>query len=242
MKVFRYICAVSLTFILVSSCKTGTTKDKSSEVQYLGRIDAVMSGDLSASYSLDSLRGGTYWYALGAIEELSGEIQIYDGQDFSSVVEGDSVIIDTNNSRDAAFVVYAKVKSWKDISIPLSVTNTEALIGFFEYNEESELNIDEPFMFMIEGNAEQLDWHVLRGSVTDSLGNTQSHKHNALTGSLVDQDVIILGVYSQDHEGVFTHQGIPIHMHFRTQDGTLAGHVDDLELGPEMKLKIPPLK
>ena len=242
MKVLPYIWSVALLLVFVCSCKTRTSKDNNSEVKFQGRIDATMSGDATGSYSIDSLRNAPDWYVLGSMDDLAGEIQIFNGQDFSSIVDGDSVIIGANNKMGAAFVVYAQVKNWKNISIPLSVTNTEALIGFFEYNEESELNVEKPFMFIIEGNVEQLDWHVLTPSMTDSVVSTKDHKHHAKSGSLVDQDVEVLGVYSKDHEGIFTHHGIPVHMHFRTLDGTLAGHVDDLELGPEMNLKIPPSK
>ena len=177
---------------------------------------------------------------LGALKDLSGEIQIFDGQDFSSIVQNDSVLVGPYSRQNAAFIVYGQVKNWKDIAIPLSVINTEALIGFFEYNEDAEINTDKPFMFLIEGRVEQLDWHVLHKSETDSLPDKKNHVHHAKSGSIMEKDVEIIGVYSRDHEGVFTHHGLPIHMHFRTLDGMLAGHIDDLELGPEMNLKIPP--
>ena len=226
-----------LTFV---SCKTGTTKDQGGDVLSYGSIDKSLKGDLSGDYSLDSLYSLENLYALGALKDLSGEIQIFDGQDFSSVVQNDSVLVGPFSQENAAFVVYAQVKNWKDIAVPLSVTNTEALIGFFEYNENAEMNTDKPFMFLLEGRVEQLNWHVLYNAAADTLPVPKDHHHNAISGSILEKDVEILGVYSRDHEGVYTHHGIPIHMHFRTMDGMLAGHVDDLELGPDMNLKIPP--
>ena len=240
MKVLRIHMAIALFACFFISCKTGTTKDQISDVSYYGRIDQTMQGDLSGDYSLDSLYSMENLYAMGSLKNLSGEIQIFDGQDFSSIVQSDSVIVGPFSQQNAAFIVYAQVKNWKDIAVPLSVTNTEALIGFFEYNEGAEMNTDKPFMFLIEGRVEQLDWHVLYNAAEDSLPVKKDHHHNAKSGSIMEEDVEILGVYSRDHEGVFTHRGIPIHMHFRTTDGMLAGHVDDLELGPEMNLKIPP--
>ena len=242
MKALAFFWSLSFLLVVLVSCKTGTTKDKASEVKYHGSIHDVMSGDLSAKFEMDSIRNGTNIYAIGSLEDLSGEIQIFNGQDFSSIVVGDSILIGASGDQKAAFVVYSQVSNWKDLSIPLSVTNTEALIGFFEYNEESELNTEKPFMFLIEGKVEQLDWHVLRPTTKDSVNHTKDHKQIAKKGSIVDENVEILGVYSRDHEGIITHHGMPVHMHFRTMDGMLAGHVDDLELGPEMNLKIPPTK
>ena len=240
MKVLRNHIAIFLLLVSWVSCKTGTTKDQISDVHSYGRIDKTMQGDLSGDFSLDSLYNIENLYALGALKDLSGEIQIFDRQDFSSIVQNDSVLVGPYSQQNAAFMVYAQVKDWKDLAIPLSVTNTEALIGFFEYNENAEMNTEKPFMFIIEGRVEQLDWHVLRNSASDSIPIAKDHRHNAKSGSILERDVEILGVYSSDHEGVFTHHGIPVHMHFRTLDGMLAGHVDDLELGPEMNLKIPP--
>ena len=239
---YRHIGFAIFLSLIVMSCKTGTKKDPGSEVKFLGSVDAVMKGDLSGQYSLDSIKNVDNMYALGTMKELSGEIQIYNGQDYSSVVQGDSVIVSSELDRQAAFVVYSQIKNWKDIKIPLSVSNTETLIGFFEYNEESELNTERPFMFLIEGEVEELSWHVLQPSTTDSLNSTSDHKSLAKSGLIEDQAVEILGVYSRDHQGIFTHHGMPVHMHFRTADGMLAGHVDDVEFGPEMNLKIPPIK
>ena len=239
---YRYIGFVIFLLVIIMSCKTGTKKDQNSEVMFLGRVDAVMKGDLSGNYSLDSIINVDNMYALGAMNGLSGEIQIYNGQDFSSVVERDSVIVSSELAQEAAFVVYSKIKNWKNIKVPLSVSNTETLIGFFEYNEESELNTEIPFMFLIEGEVEELSWHVIRHSTNDSLNSKMDHKSLAKSGIIEDQVVEIIGVYSRDHQGIFTHHGIPVHMHFRTADGMLAGHVDDVEFGPEMNLKIPPIK
>ena len=52
-------------------------------------------------------------------------------------------------------------------------------------------------------------------------------------------DVEILGFFSKQHEGVFTHNGSNTHMHFRTDDVSLAGHVDGIFLGENMTLKLP---
>lgn len=231
-----------LLIALMGACRTGVRKDNLSTVEYYGRLDSVMMGNFNEKQSLDTLKGLKNLYALGVMDSLAGELQIFDGQPFHSFMEGDSVIVDSDLNLDAALLVYCQVGQWSEISIPMSVPNNEALVGFLEYNEDLKIETDRPFIFLIEGVAEQIDWHVLNKPQADSISMGKNHLYNAGSGTLSDVDVDILGVYSRAHEGIFTHKNIPVHMHFKTSDGLLAGHIDELELGPEMSLKIPKTK
>jgi acetolactate decarboxylase len=49
---------------------------------------------------------------------------------------------------------------------------------------------------------------------------------------------MIVGFYSSTHEGVFTHRGSQAHLHVLLPNGT-SGHVDELELGPDVELLLP---
>jgi acetolactate decarboxylase len=52
-------------------------------------------------------------------------------------------------------------------------------------------------------------------------------------------EVEMLGFYSDSHKAIFTHHTSNVHIHMRTVDDKLAGHVDDLILGDGMILKLP---
>jgi len=41
-----------------------------------------------------------------------------------------------------------------------------------------------------------------------------------------DADVELIGFWSDRHQGIFTHKGTHVHVHGRTGDGKLSGHVD----------------
>ncbi|MGI9546424.1 MAG: acetolactate decarboxylase [Flavobacteriaceae bacterium] len=238
-KMIRYISIFAVLMVLIVACRTGVRKDNLSAVDSFGRLDSVMAGNFDERHSLDTLSGLKNIYALGAMDSLAGELQIFDGQPFHSYMERDSVMVDSYSNPDAALLVYCQVDEWRDLSIPLSVPNIEAFVGFLEYNEDLQIETGRPFMFQIEGVVEQLDWHVLNRPQFDSIPMNGNHLYNAGRGSLSDVDVNILGVYSRAHEGIFTHHNMPVHMHFKTTDGLLAGHVEELELGPDMSLKIP---
>jgi hypothetical protein len=49
----------------------------------------------------------------------------------------------------------------------------------------------------------------------------------------------VLGFYSNSHHAIFTHHTTNMHLHLKTLDNLLAGHIDDLILGEGMTLKLP---
>lgn len=229
--------------VLAVSCRTGTRNSNATAIYHFGNLDSIMKGHIKAVYNLDSLLDKKNLYALGAMDSLAGEIQIFDSKPFHSTMEGDSVIVGSRASQDACLLIYAQIDEWRNISLPMSVTNQEALVGFLEYDEQlSQIKTDKPFIFLIEGEVEQLDWHILKKPQEDGLAELNDHKKNAGVGSLQDLNVEILGVYSKEHKGIFTHHNLPVHMHFKTSDGSLAGHVDEVEFGPDMRLRLPAIK
>lgn len=236
----KFILAILFFCVLLLSCRTGTRKDKGSDVHFYGNLDSIMAGEYPAVFNMDSLADKQNIYALGTMDSMAGEIQIFNSQPYHSIVENDSVIVGSAGTKNAVQLVYAQVPDWKEISIPLSVVNQEALVGFLEYDEAmSEISANAPLVFTIEGRAEEIEWHVLKGRANDSSDIAQSQNISSVSGVLRDVDVEILGFYSREHEGVFTHHNLPLHLHFKTADGSIAGHLDNLELGQDMTMRIP---
>jgi len=92
---------------------------------------------------------------------------------------------------------------------------------------------------LIEGTANSFDWHVIDWKVGDKEHSHEKHKTSGLHGTINDRQVELLGFYSNAHHTIFTHHTTNMHIHVRTTDNKLAGHVDDLTLGKRMILKLP---
>ena len=226
--------------VLLGACRTGTKKTKASTVYFYGNVESIMQGDYPPVFDMDSIAEKQNIYAIGAMDGLTGEIQIFNSIPFHSTVENDTVIVGSDPTAQASLLIYAQVTDWKEVPLPMSVVNQEALVGFLEYDESmNKISAERPLVFTLEGRAEQLDWHVIKGPVPDSLSHEGPHHVQSKSGTIKDVEVEILGFYSREHMGIFTHQNLPLHLHFKTADGLLAGHLDDLELGPEMTLRIP---
>ena len=102
--------------------------------------------------------------------------------------------------------------------------------------------MDEPFPFLIEGSAKSFDWHVVDWKTGEMEHTHEKHKTSGLYGTLQDKQIEMLGFYSNTHHTIFTHRTTNLHIHVKTTDEEVAGHVDDFILGKGMTLKLPEIK
>ncbi len=230
---------IALTAILLASCKTPTSNY---QVHHRGALKTLMhEGDLRAVIALDTLQRLPNLFALGAVENLKGEILIYDSRPFASSVKDDSaVVVDRSFHHKAALLVYAQVSKWREIAIPAEVRYVAELEAFLLMVTKREgINAAEPFPFLLTGAAAFVDWHVVNWTEGDTIHTHEKHKASGLRGRLENQIVELLGFYSDKHQGIFTHRGSNVHLHVKTVAGGLAAHVDDLKLSGEMSLFLP---
>ena len=119
-----------LLLLIIPLLSFGQNVTSSFKVDYKGALKNLMhKGDLSAKISLSEISEINYLYALGAVEELKGEILVLNGNVFiSSVTTRDSLktmLIDTTFNKKASLLVYASVKEWKLINIPNTIITYE---------------------------------------------------------------------------------------------------------------------
>ncbi|MBT8186488.1 MAG: decarboxylase [Croceitalea sp.] len=232
----QILAMVSLIFLMVSCIP----KTQDAQVKYAGALSTMLSGNLEAMAALDSLSKKKNLYALGAFENLKGEIQIFNGKAFNTSITSEKVVFDITFDKKAALVVYAQVANWQNVEIPLEIDSSIKLQGFIEEQAEAlGINTEKPIPFLIEGNVETLNWHIVNWKDGDTVHTHQKHKESGLNGVEENREVDIIGFFSKSHKAVFTHHSTFLHMHFKTDDNEVAGHIDDLEMGTKMILKLP---
>ena len=233
----KQILAVLLVILLVVSCKPNS---KGVEVNYSGALRSMMSGNLEATAALDSLSKKPHLYALGAFENLKGEIQIFDGKALNTVIASEELVFDTTFDKKAVLIVYAEVADWLSVDIPDDINSSAKLEKFIEEQaSKNGIDTEKPLPFLIEGKAQSLSWHIINWKDGDTEHTHQNHKESGLNGVEKNKEVEIIGFFSKSHKAVFTHHTTFLHMHFKTDDNKIAGHIDDLEIGNEMLLKLP---
>lgn len=245
----KHVILIFAASLVVASCSQseGNPKNDSEkesitfEVKYFGALKNMMhKGDISAKFDLADLKGTENLYAIGALENLKGEIQIFNGEPFNTFVQDSIVAIDKSFNKKATLLVYSIVESWSSYNIPDDIMTYEQLEKHIaSVAEKNGINIEKPFPFLIEGKALEFDWHVINWKDGDTEHSHEKHVNSGLNGTKNNQQVELLGFYSDSHHAVFTHHTTNMHIHVNSGDNELAGHVDALTLGKGMVLKLP---
>ena len=227
--------------IIMNSCSV--SNDKQVEVHHFGALKNMMhKGDLSAKVTLDELKEMNHLFALGAVENLKGEVLILDGIPSVSYVKGNdsskTMMLDDSFEKNACLLVLASVEEWESINIPNTVVTYEEFEGYVaETAAEKGIDIEKPFSFMIEGLAKSFDWHIIDWPENDTEHSHEKHIYSGLYGTLENQTVEMLGFYSNKHHAIFTHHSTNMHVHVKSDKAT--GHADNFTLGENMILKLP---
>ena len=240
MKIMKYIL-ILLLVISITSCDKSNKEANKFLVEYKGALKNMMhKGDISAKADLKAFKNREHFYALGAFDNLKGEIQIFDSKSFNTKVIDSSLTFDNSFDNKATLLVYTSVSKWKSINIPDNIITYKQLENYIEQiAKENQIKIDEPFPFLIEGTLKSFDWHVINWKSGDNEHSHEKHISSGLHGTINNTQVELLGFYSDSHHAIFTHHTTNMHIHVKTDDKKIAGHLDDLTLKKGMILKLP---
>jgi len=159
--------------------------------------DVMWKGDLVGKISTDSLNRPNA-YGLGPIENLKGEVLLFEGQTFiSKVIDSVAHQVTQVNSTNAPFFVYSKESKLNAISVSpseLSLQSTEELIDSL-YSD-----YDKPLLVRIDGIFQDITVHSVNlpeGSIVDlalaspDLTTLVTALQAAdLVGTLADEDAL----------------------------------------------------
>ncbi len=243
MKIMKHTIILLLA-VLITSCGVENKETNKFKVEYKGALKNMMhKGDISAKVDLMDFENTEHFYALGAIENLKGEIQIFDSKPSNTIVIDSVLTFDKSFDKKATLLVYASVSKWKSINIPESIVTYEQFENYVKQTaKDNKIKTNEPFPFLLEGTAKSFDWHVINWKDGDTEHSHEKHISSGPHGTIKNQPVEMLGFYSDSHHAIFTHHTTNMHIHVKTIDNKIAGHVDGLTLGKGMILKLPDSK
>ena len=208
-------------------------------MRWAGALRAVLAGDLGSHASLEPLADLAHLYAVGPLAGLRGEITVVDGRPYVSRVEDGRIVVDPSFHHEAAFLVWAEIARWHDLDIPDTMLDDRGLEDFVvERSRESGMAIEMPFAFVVTGMAARVSLHILDRRY-DRPHSRERHEEIKVPFAIERCAVEVVGFCSQRHAGIFVPAGRRTHMHVCSRDGAVAGHVDDLRLGPGMTLRLP---
>lgn len=209
-------------------------------VSHYGVLMEIMREQkIEANADLQDFRNQPHLFALGALEGLSGEVLILDSKPLNGLASEGNLLFDRSFDRKATLLVSAQVEDWKEISLVLeSVDLSQLQTMVKEAAQQLSINTEEAFPFLLKGQFGEIDWHVINAGEAEAQ-NHEAFRKAGLSGKSENVEGQLLGFYSEKHEGVFTHHGSFMHMHFVNTDETEMGHVDALEITGPIVLLLP---
>jgi acetolactate decarboxylase len=240
MKYLVHSIFVVLVFALAGGCgeqaavtpEHGVAKPPISNPHIVGAMRNVMwKGERFARIDFDTLKTREHLFALGPLEDLTGEFIIIDGKPFVARVNADTVQVDSSFSIRAPFAGYAYIADWTALPLHDSVRNLAQIDQYFDQRVEQK---SDPFFFRMLAEIDSATYHVMnlpKGS--NPTNPDEVHALGRVYFQATHQPVEILGFYSQHHAGIFTHHDTHSHLHLLSADRKHVGHVDRLLLKPE---------
>lgn len=196
----------------------------------------MWKGELGASIQLDTISDKEGLYGIGPVSYLRGEILINDGITYVSKVQSDTtMIVEKTDDITAPFFVYTNVTEWTETELPQEIKNIKDLE---EYVDERSKNIARPFVLKLVGEVKSATIHIQNLAVGTKVSSPEEAHQGQVKYPLEREKVEIVGFFSTEHQGVFTHHDTYLHLHLMTQDELKMGHLDDVEFA-DMRLFLP---
>ena len=216
------------------TCTDSNLQDNYTNIKIAGAMKNVMwQGELEGIINLDTIKNKKGLYGIGPESYLTGELLINDGQAYVSKVLSDStMIVEKTFKVSAPFFVYGNVKEWKEVKLPESIKSIKELENFIDKNSK---DLQRPFIFKLIGQISNAKIHIQNLPEGTIVSSPEEAHQGQINYKLQNEKVEIIGFFSTQHKGIFTHHDSYLHMHLITKDESKMGHLDKVEFG-KMKL------
>ena len=222
----------------IGNMEAPPVQTKSWCVQWLGSKGDFLAGGKRQSIPLERLYGLENLYAIGSLEQRPGEVSIFDSVPFISEVWHATETIDSNRIYRAEFLVYAIVESWHRTSIWKSVDSEKELEATLLPRAVAEgINVDEPFPFLLYGHAARAAGSFFCDP--DHQRGPDLSEEATSSFSIEKESIEIVGFYSTNQRGILTPRDSPFHMHLRTLDNRISGHLESVQWEQGFMVELP---
>ena len=181
-------------------------------------------------------------YAVGAIQKGAGEITVLNGKvylDYGKDGIGNALNTIPEHEK-AVLLATTTVEKWQSINFSSSMQKEDLFKSILSKAKELGLNIEKPFPFLLEGGFKELKIHVINGQNPKFEGHGGKEKmFKMATDIKTHQMATIVGFYSASNQGVYTHPNESWHLHTIIEDQNISAHVDDIQTGKSITLKLP---
>jgi acetolactate decarboxylase len=221
-------------------------------VEFAGAQSTIFkTGKAAGALSIGSLEKRACLYAIGPVEALDGEITVFDSQPHVSRARGSSYVVERSWNDQAIFLAWSSQRTWRDIPVPDDVRGYLDLQDFVKSAASSAgLDVGKPFPFLLAGAPSEIRWHINVDRTEGRPIDRELFARSKASFVLRNEQVDIVGFYSERHAGVFISKYAPavtpesgrtnaIHIHFISRASDATGHIDDITMDGGMVLRLP---
>lgn len=216
-------------------------------IQYGKMREALAEAKSEARVELSQLTRKSHFYGVGAMEGLSGEIAIVDGETIVTQASSSKVLTPMSDTKiaKATYLVGSYVASWQTTMTSSSMMTKELEELIAQTATKNGFPSQDPFIFQLKGKVESADIHVIRGACPiharlKKIELPESQK--PFETKMKSRDVQIVGVFAKDRVGDLTHPATTIHAHIIYADPNgkkVNGHLESIVLAKGATLFIP---
>ena len=220
-----------IALVIFFSCKEKQQHTALNDFHIAGEMKNVMwKGMLDGIIQLDSIPSENL-YGIGPIEHLSGEILIVNGKVYTSTIKNNesSLSVELAPKVKAPFFVYAHQDNWNKFSLPNYVNDLKAVEHFVDSLSAQKSS---PFVFKLEGKIDSAWIHVQNLPPNTEVHSPKEAHQGQVNFPLNSEKGIIVGFFSRNHQGIFTHHDSYIHTHFINDNKSKMGHLDKVYFNP----------
>ena len=242
------ICGLMIYLLLATAVADDENGGRQKIVQYGKMHEVVGQQQHQGRVALSDLIKRPGFLAVAAIEGLQGEATIFNGQVTVTTVGADGKPEPAENpaSKKAALLVGAYVASWNDHTWDRDAS-ADALDSRIEsVAAAAGLNIEQPFLFVIEGEFADVRLHVINGACpirARMKKTTIPEDKQPFEGEMSKVTGRIVGVFAKDAVGDMTHPATSMHMHLLYRDPAtgkmLTGHLEQVAVSRGATLRLP---
>ncbi|WP_188457291.1 acetolactate decarboxylase [Psychroflexus planctonicus] len=235
---FTFTLVASLLLACNSTApKTQTEKHSYPDTKVVSAMKEVMwKGKLGSQIDLDSISNTKGLYGIGPLSYLKGELLINNGKSYVSKVTSDSTMqVVQTYAASAPFFVYTHVNEWNEVALPEEIKNIQDVEQFLQ---RETVDLKRPFAFKLVGNVTSAKIHIQNLPKGSKVSSPEEAHRGQTNYAIQNEEVEIIGFFSTEHQGIFTHHDSFVHLHLITKDESQMGHLDELQI-KDMKLYLP---
>lgn len=208
-------------------------------VKIIGAMREVMwESKLAPQITFDTLSESSALYGIGPASFLQGELMLLRGQVYRSRVQKDTgQLVELVTKAGAPFFVYAEIKRWEEQPLPQAIQTIPDLERYLDSLSQGR---PRPFAFRLEGPILAASYHIQNLPEGSVVRSPEDAHQGQVKYQLIAEEAELLGFFSTEHQGIFTHHDSKVHLHIISASGLAMGHVDELAFGEgELSLFMP---